>query len=147
MGNKAILITIGVLVVLNIIGWWLYVHEKSKPVETITKIETRIDTVKIEKPVPVYTKLVSYKFFDFPVESVVYRDSLVEVQVPIEEKVFTDDSTYRATVSGFQPNLEEISIFNRTTTVTQTQLVYKKPIVSVGLGTSAVWNPVTHQFD
>lgn len=135
--EKAKTIIILLLVLIASGGWYNWYKEYKKPAEVITKIETRVYTVKIKEPQLVYVHLKEYKFFDFPVESVVYRDSLVEVQVPIEEKVFTDDSTYRATVSGFQPNLEEISIFNRTTTVTQTKLVYKKPIVSVGPAVSA----------
>ena len=130
-------------------GWWLFYKERTKPVETITKIETKIDTCYIDKPKLVFTQLVGYKFFDFPVESVVYVDSTsnYQVEIPIEKKVFTDDSTYRATVSGFQPNLDAIELYNRTTTVTQTQLVYRKPIVTLSLGASCVWNPVTKQFD
>ena len=125
------------MVVLNIIGWWLYLDLRKTPPEVITKIERRVDTIKVEKPVPVFTKLVDFRFFDFPVESVVYRDSLVEVQIPIEHKVFSDDSTYTAEVSGFQPNLEHIEIYQHNTTITQTQLVYKKPIVSIGPAVTA----------
>lgn len=144
--NRAIAITIIVLVALTVAGWWLYLDLRKRPVDVVTKVETRVDTIRVEKPVPVFTKLVSYKFFDFPVESVVYRDSLVEVPIPIEKKIY-QDSTYYVEVSGFHPNLDSLVLFNKSTTITQTQLVYKKPIVSVGLGASAIWNPVTHQFD
>lgn len=147
--SKASIITIVLLIIIAAGGWYNWYKLYRKPAEVITVVEERVDTVKIEKPVPVFTNLVCYKFFDFPVESVVYKDSLVQVQVPIEEKTFTDDSTYTAKVSGFHPNLESIEIYQHNTTIThtQTQVIYKKPIVSLGVGASAVWNPVTKQFD
>lgn len=85
-------------------------------------------------------------FFDFPVETVVYKDSLVEVQVPIETKTY-QDSTYKLEIQGFRPQLNYIELNIPTTTVTQTQVIYKKPIVSFGIGASAIWNPVNNHFD
>ncbi len=148
MSNKAILITIGVLVVLNIVGWWLFYKERTKPVETITKIERRVDTIKLRDPVPAYTTLKSYQFFDFPIEKVIYVDSSsnVQVEIPIEQKTYRD-SNYMAIVSGFNPKLDYIETYNNTTTVTTTNVVKQRPIVSFGIGASAIWNPVTHQFD
>ena len=144
--NRTSWLVILVLAVIAVAGWWLYLDLRKRPVDVVTKVETRVDTIRVEKPVPVFTKLVSYKFFDFPVESVVYRDSLVEVPIPIEKKIY-QDSTYYVEVSGFHPNLEHIEIYNRSTTITQTHVVKQRPIVSFGIGASAIWNPVTHQFD
>lgn len=147
--SKASIIAIVLLVIVAAGGWYNWYKLYRKPAEVITVIERHTDTVKIKIEKPVYTNLVCYKFFDFPVESVVYKDSLVQVQVPIEEKTFTDDSTYTATVSGFHPNLESIEIYQHNTTITQTQtqVIYKKPIITLGVGASAVWNPVNHNFD
>lgn len=135
--SKASIITIVLLVIIAAGGWYNWYKLYRKPAEIITVVERHTDTVKIEKPVPVYTNLVCYKFFDFPVESVVYRDSVVEVQVPIEHKVYQDTS-YKVEISGFQPNLDYIEVYQHNTTITQTQYVYRKPILSLGVGASAV---------
>ena len=146
--GKATIISIILLVVLNIIGWWLFYKERTKPVETITKIERRVDTIKLRDPVPAYTTLKSYQFFDFPVEKVIYVDSSsnVQVEIPIEQKTYRD-SNYMAIVSGFNPKLDYIETYNNTTTVTTTNVVKQRPLVSLGVGASVIWNPITKQFD
>ena len=104
--------------------------------------------MRYEKPVPVFTTLKDYKFFDFPVESVIYvgDSTQVQVEIPIEHKVYRD-STYEVEISGFRPNLEHVEIYPRTTTITNTELVYRKPMVSVGLGASVIYNPVNKNWD
>ena len=107
-----------------------------------------MDTIRIEKPVPVVTTLKEFKFFDFPVETITYvgDSTQVQVEIPIEHKVY-QDSTYKVEISGFKPNLEHVEIYPRTTTITQSQLVYRKPVISIGPAVSVTWNPITHQFD
>ena len=146
--NKTSWIIILVLAGIAVAGWWLFYKECTKPVETITKIERRVDTIKLRDPVPVYTTLKTFQFFDFPVEKVIYVDSSsnVQVEIPIEQKTYRD-SNYMAIVSGFNPKLDYIETYNNTTTVTTTNVVKQRPLVSLGLGASAVWNPITKQFD
>ena len=146
--NKTSWIIILVLAGIAVAGWWLFYKERTKPVETITKIERKVDTIKLRDPVPVYTTLKSYQFFDFPVESVVYVDSSshVQVEIPIEQKTYRD-SNYMAIVSGFNPKLDYIETYNNTTTVTTTNVVKQRPLVSLGVGASVIWNPITKQFD
>lgn len=146
--GKATIISIILLAVLNIVGWWLFYKERTKPVETITKIERRVDTIKLRDPVPVYTTLKTFQFFDLPIEKVIYVDSTsnYQVEIPIEQKTYRD-SNYMAIVSGFNPNLDYIETYNNTTTVTTTNVVKQRPLVSLGVGASAVWNPITKQFD
>ncbi len=54
-----------------------------------------------------------------PSESVCLTDS-GEVIVPISRHVYTDDSTYRAVVSGYKARLDQIDVYRLTTTVTRT---------------------------
>ena len=42
----------------------------------------------------------------------------VLVQLPIERKVFEEDSLYRAVISGYQCNLDSLTIYSTTTTIT-----------------------------
>ena len=100
---------------------------------------TKVDTMVIERPIPdtVYIKEI--------IRDTVYStDSvLVEVQLPIETKVYTDDSTYSATISGYKAFLEEIKIFPVTTTVykekvleiaSKQPLIEFKPTIACGYG-------------
>lgn len=60
-----------------------------------------------------------------PASQISYPDS-VQVEVPIERKVYQEDSVYRAVVSGYRVNLDSLLIFNTTTTVTVTQTIMPK---------------------
>lgn len=52
-------------------------------------------------------------------DSVVYiRDSVAVV--PIMLKTYTDSTTYRAVVSGYEPRLEEIEVYQTNTVITNT---------------------------
>lgn len=148
MGKELKIILVLVAAVILSLGWVFFFIERNRPVETITKIERRVDTIKLRDPVPVYTNLKSYQFFDFPVEKVVYVDSSshVQVEIPIEQKTYRD-SNYMAIVSGFQPNLDYIETYNNTTTITTTNVVHYRPLVSLGVGATAGWSPITKNWD
>lgn len=107
------IITIIVLILLSFNVYNLGV-KSVKPTEIIkTDTITKVDTLVIEKPVPdtVYIK-------EIITDTVYSTDSvLVEVQLPIESKTYTDDSTYIATISGFKANLDNIKVFPVTTTI------------------------------
>ena len=47
-------------------------------------------------------------------------DSVPEVVLPLTQKEYSDDSTYRAWVSGYEPQLDSIRIFRKTITNTVT---------------------------
>lgn len=147
-GKKLKIMLVLVAVVILSLGWVFFFIERNRPVETITKIERRVDTIKLRDPVPVYTTLKSYQFFDFPIEKVVYVDSSshVQVEIPIEQKTYRD-SNYMAIVSGFQPNLDYIETYNNTTTITTTNVVHYRPLVSLGVGATAGWSPITKNWD
>lgn len=148
MNKRLQIILVLVAAVILSLGWVFFFIERNRPVETITKIERRVDTIKLRDPVPVYTTLKSYQFFDFPVEKVIYVDSSshVQVEIPIEQKTYRD-SNYMAIVSGFQPNLDYIETYNNTTTITTTNVVHYRPLVSLGVGATAGWSPITKNWD
>lgn len=140
---------VGVLVaaVILSLGWVFFFIERNKPVETITKIERRVDTIKIEKPVPVFHTIKSFALLEYPVDSLIYvAGDTVQVQVPIEEKIY-QDSTYKCQVSGYKPSLDWIDIYAPTTTITTTNVVHYRPLVSFGVGATAGWSPITKNWD
>lgn len=127
-----------VLLLLCFGGWALYLVERNRPADVITKIERHTDTIRIDKPYPVFHTIKSFALLDYPVDSLIYvAGDTVLVQVPIEEKTY-QDSTYKCQISGYKPSLDWIEVYSPTTTITQVERVKLKPKVSVGLGTSVV---------
>lgn len=107
------------------------------------------DTVKIEKPVAKDSIIYKYIAQYFPVHDTTLIHDSVLVDVPIERKVYQEDSTYYAVVSGpaieeYHPSLDTLKVFRKTITIEKTRNVtisqpYKwtlGPFISqeVGLG-------------
>ena len=60
----------------------------------------------------------------------------VAVDVPIEHKVYQEDSLYRCEISGYIPNLESLTIYPTITTITIREKV-KTPPPKLSLGITA----------
>ena len=121
--KKILGVLLCISVVLNIVLYIEHGKIKSEKVCDTTKV-TVIDSVKKSFPVPVDSFVVRYITKLSPIA----RDSAttkqlgndsVEVQIPISQKVY-EDTLYRAYVSGYEPNLDSITIKQRTTYITRT---------------------------
>ena len=107
---------------------------KNAPADTVTVI--RHDTIKVDSPVPVY-KYIKQKEFVYITDSLVVTDTVTKVvELPREYAVYRD-STYRAVVSGVQPRLDSMEVYQRTVTNTITKLVEVKKKTRWGLGVQA----------
>lgn len=87
------------------------------------------DTLFIDRPVPVYvtqirTDTVRLAMVDSS-HTTLTRDSAT-VAVPITRKVY-EDSTYRAVISGYKPNLDSLWVYNTIREITVTRTVQKPP--------------------
>lgn len=106
-------IIIGVLIVwVNLLRYQVK-KLQNQPIitDTITLIQT--DTIKIVNPIPVFSVISVNDPIYVPVEKLVYiGDSLV---LPREKKTY-QDSTYKAVVSGYEPKLEQIEVYQKTIT-------------------------------
>ena len=80
---------------------------------------TKHDTIWREKPVSVASSVIRHDTVRF---TTLERDT-VFVDVPIERRVYHEDSLYHAVVSGFRPSLDTLMIFPKTTTITITNTV------------------------
>ena len=107
-----------------IIGLWLatlicrcqHPSESEQPIR-----DTIVDTIKVIKPIAVDSVVTRYKVVE--VERVNYVDSVntisevasdtVQVRLPIISKHYEGES-YEAWISGYEPSLDSISIYNRT---------------------------------
>ena len=91
-----------------------------------------------DRPVPVYvtqirTDTVRLALVDTS-NTVLVKDS-ASVKIPITRKVYSD-STYRAVVSGYEPNLDSLWVYNTFKEITIVRTV-KTPPKRWGLGITA----------
>lgn len=105
--------------------------DEERPPEA--KIETRTDTVTVEKPRP-YEVRVTDTIRVAVRDTVRVHDTLF-VSLPRERKVY-QDSSYRAVVSGYMSSLDSMTVYRRTVTVTKINFVASRKRWSVGIGPS-----------
>lgn len=144
-GEKVVLIVIGIIIYSVLLFNWGYnagqnKASKSIKTDTVTVTKTTYDTVKVDNPIPVdnfQIKTVVDTFINYKVDTLQH---LVQVEIPIEQKIYKQDSLYTAYVSGYKPQLDSINVYRRTVTNTITvnnKIVKKKHIgfgINGGLG-------------
>lgn len=116
MKNVTYIIIIFILIILNL---YQYSHNNNRIEINDTIIERQDtvvvrDTLKFYKPKPIY------------VESeldTLYINDTTFIELPKETKVYRD-STYEASISGFQPNLDHISVYPKTIYITEEKTSY-----------------------
>ena len=91
---------------------------------TDTVIVTRVDTLFREVLEPVYSTVIRTEYV--AVTDTIVRNDTTFLPLPIEQKVY-EDSTYRAVVSGYKPNLDSLWLYRTTKYVTVTNTVKGKP--------------------
>lgn len=112
---------------------------RNAPADTVTVIKH--DTIKIDNPVPV-VKYMKEKEYIKITDSLLVHDTVTHfVELPREYLVYKDTS-YRAVVSGVQPRLDSIEIYQTSTTSTITKFVEVKKKTRWGIGVQAGygWN-------
>ena len=75
---------------------------------------TVYDTIVRERPVSVE----KYIFRTDTVRLVTVERDTVAAEIPIERKVYQEDSLYRAVVTGYRASLDSLVVWPRTTTIT-----------------------------
>ena len=121
--KKILGVLLSISVVLNIVLYMEHGNIKSENICDTTKV-TIVDSVKKSFPLPVDSFVVRYITKSLPIA----RDSAttkhlvsdsVKVQIPISQKVY-EDTLYKAYVSGYEPELDSITIKQKTTYITHT---------------------------
>lgn len=141
----------------SIIGGILRSCDGESPVQTVVRTDTLIvrDTIHDSVPKLVYQEVVRY-VKETPIslhdtiymsknEENLYLTDSGEVFVPISRKVYTDDSTYRAVVSGYKATLDQIDIYRKQTVITNTVTKDRRWIF--GLTGSIGYGLTTHKPD
>jgi hypothetical protein len=91
------------------------------------------DTIRIVEPIHVKEEVVRYeKVYLRATDTIVKIDS-IEVIVPITQKTY-EDSTYKAVVRGYNPELVSLDIYNSTKYYPVVEKVKVKPKIVVSAG-------------
>ena len=125
----------GILVILASIGLNIYLLTKPAPDADIEYIETiKYDTITDTVPVVVETTRIKYKLDTLVQKDVVIVNDTVKsvVELPLEQKVFAKDSLYRAYVSGIDPWLDSIKIYQKTREVTEIRIQKENKRFGIG---------------
>lgn len=114
--------------------------------------ETRTDTVRAVSPQAMDLIRVRFEPVKLPEVrigewgsaegvKVTLEDDSIKLDIPVERKVYTDDSTYRAVVSGFMASLDTIDVYRRvverTVTINRETVKFRRWGLSVGVGLTA----------
>ena len=139
MEKKIVAIVIALL--LFLFGWWAgYKVEHARWPDITERTDTLFlwDTVEIEKPVPkdsiVYKWLTEY----LPVHDTTEVHDSVLVDIPIGRKVYQEDSSYYAVVSGPMidkyPSIDTLKVYREKVYISNTKVVteYKPYKWSIG---------------
>lgn len=112
--------------------------------DTITLL--KYDTVLVDKPVLKTVEIIRHDTLLTEYWHL-QHDTIIAVDVPIERKVYAEDSLYRAVVSGWHPQLDSLSIYPTITTITIREKVKTPPpklSLGVTAGPSALVTPKGH---
>lgn len=118
--KKVLGVLLCISVVLNIVLYIEHGKIKSEKVCDTTKV-TVVDSVKKSFPVSVDSFVVRYITKSLPIarDSATTKHLVSDSVKPISQKVY-EDTLYRAYISGYEPNLDSITIKQRTTYITHT---------------------------
>ena len=105
-----------------------------------TDTVTRVDTVIRDHPVPVTVWKDRLVYVPVPDSILVEKHDTTYIALQFEKKEYAD-STYRAVVSGFQPSLDWIEVYQKTQIITKTIPDTRRWTFGLTAGPSVVWNP------
>ena len=150
--NKLLIYIIIILILSNLFFIFKYNNIYNKLNNNIDTVEIvkvdsfiKVDTLYYPKPVPKIIRVVDTMYID--------KDSIQQegnsILLPREEKTYTDDSTYNVRISGFQPILEDITVYPRTMYITTEKVreIEKKDRFNIGLQVGSGYGIFTKQPD
>ena len=105
----------------------IFVHPIRKS-PTHNKIEIKTDTIIIRDTIVVedMKPITEIKYKDKFITDTVFVDNTpIVADIPFEEKTYSD-SNYYIKISGFEPNIDELKIYQKEKVITNTITKYKK---------------------
>ena len=123
------LIIATLIVLTGVGGRYLIEHpEHNEPIrDTVYVRDTVYDTIPYYYPVPKDSTVINYITVELPIADdkednfLITNDSdSTTVVLPITQKTYTDDSTYKAYISGYMISLDSLLLTRRTETIIKT---------------------------
>lgn len=118
MEKKIVPIVIGLLIFA--LGWRFgSVLEHAKFPDITERTDTLVvrDTIVRDSLIPKEVYLTRYVTEYLPVhDTTIVRDSVL-VDIPMERRVYEEDSVYYAVVSGYKPSLDTLKVYRETVTI------------------------------
>lgn len=149
--KKAFWILVAVLTISIAVNVWQW-NTQPEP-SVVVEHDTVWKNSIIREPAPsetIQTGRVVYIRVPVPDDRDTLRDTIhdsIDVPIPIIQKRY-DDSLYTAWVSGYEPNLDSISLHQTEiiTTITKT-IVKPSPLITVGIQAGGGYGVFNRQFD
>lgn len=156
------------------LGWILGTFYPVKSLQRLAGWQERRDTTYfhdttfVDKPIPVEMTPLGYELIPIGTMDriagqiraledslekkprIVKKDSLIYIEVPMEQRHFTDSTTYDAWVSGYNPKLDSLRIYTTSMQIDVTkEPIAPKRLFSFGVqvGIGAQYGLVRKQFD
>lgn len=107
-------------------------NKPETPIVSKADTSSSVEPFEVEKPKIKDSTVIHHVWVKLPIvpalpvsvpDNAVSVPDSAFVDVPIERKVYQEDSVYRAVVSGYRPSLDSLLIFSKTTTITVTNTV------------------------
>ena len=103
------------------IGSKVYSYATKYKYKTIVDTVTIYDTLVYREPIPKDSVILRYKTISVPVTYIdtlqVIRDS-ISVSLPISQKHYADSTSYDVWISGYEPCLDSIKVYNKVEQIT-----------------------------
>lgn len=134
-GIRDFLTDLAIIVVVLLIALPFATRSCEPKVEEVQRDTVYVyDTIRITEPVPVKEEVVRYEYVYLQTTDTIVHIDSIEVIVPITERTY-EDSTYKAVVRGFKPELVSLDLYSKTIyyPLYIKQKVQPKIVVSAGI--------------
>lgn len=134
MNGKRLLLTLTAVLCIGFLAGW-FSRVPARVEDFIEKVDTLVvrDTIMRDRPVFVDRYLVRTDTVKLALHDTTLRVDSVLVDVPIERRIYKEDSLYRAVVSGYRPSLDSLLVYRTTTEITKFVPVPVKKRLGVGI--------------
>lgn len=143
----AAIIATAIFLALLTCTWFSGYHKGRKSVKcpVIEKTDTiyRTDTHFVEKPVEVIKWKEKEDTVYVAVRDTIVRNDTAYVVLPREHKVY-EDSTYKAEISGVEPRLDWIQVYQKTQVITTTVQDKRRWTFGIAAGPGVIWDGSLH---
>lgn len=126
--------------IVSFLGGYDYASKHCYNVSTVTDTIVKRDTITSIPDTVYRTIALGEKTVKVVIHDTLFKTDTVEIALPFEQREYRD-SNYNAWVSGYEPSLDSIRVFSKTTIIRESKVVRQKDrrwgvFGGVGIGVS-----------